>query len=124
MKKIIALALVLTSTLAGATTIIGNPNAGVVLVAGSDTYVGGVLAHRCSSGSQPIEVGEVLSLWESAPIVFDEDEFCAIDVYVKWTPWSSYVAVPVDGFDTFKAESSGATVSIEIDATNQTAELN
>lgn len=125
MHKIIPfIAISLTQLTAEASTVVGNPNTSVHLVEGPNVYVVGLVAYRCSTGTQVLTVGAVLAKGDSRNLEFDEDEFCAIDVYVKWTPGGATVAVPVDGFDVFKAVDGGATVAIELDSTAQAAELN
>lgn len=124
MNTLFATLLVALSVPALASTIIGNPNTGVVLVAGPKTYVHAVVGSRCAGSPVTLPVEAVLSPNDSAGIVFPEDSYCAIVVRVKWSPGGPLVDVNVDGFDEFKALSGAGAVQIELDASTQTALLN
>jgi len=120
---------ILTLTLIAApalgSTILGNPNSGIVLVDGGDTYVHSIVAYRCSSGSQTISVKTVLTSEDKeALFTFDQDRFCSMDVNVKWTPGGSLQTLPVGGFTQLDIQTGAATVAIDLDASTQTATLN
>lgn len=84
--------LVLLSVLAPtarASTVLGNPTSGVVIGSGDDIYVHALVATRCSSGAQTITVAVTLDKGEEEPITFDQDDFCSMTAWVRWTPAGS-----------------------------------
>ncbi len=106
-------------------TVVGNPNSAATLLTSKSVYVSKVVAYSCDTGSQTQSIETVLHQWDSATLTFDIDEFCDVDLEVRWTQNGPLVTVPVGGFTTFKVTSASTnTVSIDIDSTLQTATLN
>jgi len=113
-KKLLLSAVALLPVTALASTIFGNPNAGVLVVDGADVYVHSVKAYKCTSGFQVINVGETLDQWESASITFDAGSYCDVVVRLRWSPGDELEPVAVGGFDTLSISGSGSAFDIEL----------
>lgn len=128
MKKFSLAFVLLTAPLIGHTaSTFGNPTSEIRLVGGPATYVHGVVAHRCSSGSTSTSVTTLLTKGDAVGITFATGTYCAVDVLVKWTPYGALETIPVDGIDNtddLVIVGGAGAVAIELDATDQSAVLN
>jgi len=124
MKKLTSLfALALLPLAAGASTIIGSPNASVLVVDGADVYVHSVKAYRCTTGSQTIDVDTTLDQWESANITFNPANYCDVVVRVRWSPGDPLEPVSVSGFEVLSISTSGGAFAIELDESLEKARI-
>lgn len=114
MKTLIA-ALFLLPLTAAASTVVGNPNSGILVIDGADVYVHSVKAYRCSGGSQVIDVNTTLDQWESANLTLQEANYCDVVVRLRWSPGGSLEPVAVGGFDLLTISTSGSAFDIELD---------
>lgn len=126
MKKLSIAALLLSLPVTAlASTILGNPNSSVVLTTSKAVYVADLVAYSCTAGSQTISFESVFHEDDTEPFTFDVDEYCSMDLEVRWTQGGPLQTVAVGGFTSLKVVSSGGTpVSIDIDSTSQTVTLN
>jgi len=108
---------------AGASTLLGNPNTGVIVDDGADVYVHSVKAYRCSSGFQLVTIGETLDQGESSTFTLDEDDFCDVVVRVRWDPSGSIEPVAVTGFDVLSIDDGEASFRIELDESLEKARI-
>lgn len=106
-----------------ASTVIGNPNSGVIVVDGDDIYVHSIKAYPCAGGEDTIAIGVTLDELEDVAFQFDADAYCDVVVRLKWTPSSSLEPVAVTGFTELDISASGAPVEIELDKSAATAVL-
>ena len=124
LRYTLALALTCLPLVAHPASTFGNPSSHVKLVAGPATTIHSVVAHSCSGGQQTIAVGATLSKGGSSSITFAGNTFCAIDVKVRWTPLGALHTVPVGGFEDLVITGGSPSVSVDVDASSQTATLN
>jgi len=120
----VVLALCLAPVASAASTIVGNPNASIFVVDGSDVYVHSVKAYRCSSGSQTVGIDATLDQWDSVGFSLAQGNYCDMVIRVRWSPGQSIQPVSVTGFDVLSIQSSSTLEwAIELDESSHTASL-
>lgn len=115
MKKSMLAALVVLPLSAIASTVVGNPNAGITVVDGAGVYVHSVKAYRCTSGFQVLAVDETLDQWDSAGLVFEAGNYCDVVVRLRWSPGLALEPVSVVGFDVLSIVGTGGAFEVELD---------
>jgi len=118
-------ALCLLPTVSLASTLLGNPSLGVVLIDDAEVYVDRVVAVDCATSTQQTHtVGETLEQWDQESLTLDVDtDYCELNVWVRWTPQATLEEVPVSGFDVLTTQASAQAVTIELEESSETATL-
>lgn len=124
-RAILFVSLSLAATVAPASTILGNPAPSIILIDDATVFVDDVIAIDCATSTQTtIVVDETLEELESTQVSLTADEdYCGLEIVLRWAPADPLVTVPVDGFDVFSTSNASPAVEIELDAGLETATL-
>lgn len=103
-------------------SVLGNPNGHIVALGGT-LYVDRLVASACEGGGENHWTQTTLDANDTVAISLSEDDYCQLQVDLRWTPSSPLVTVDVEGFSVFEVHTSGDKFAIELDTSSKDATL-
>lgn len=123
MRAVLPLSLFLLSIGAYASTVLGNPQGNIVAVVGDDLYVDRLAASYCEGGVTTVTLEVTLDEDDEVGVQLPQDDYCSLELAVRWTPSGPLERVDVTGFTVFQVTSTADKFAIELDATTEEAVL-